>query len=88
VAENFRLETILAADGRVLTGRILSEGDYRSEKLILATDPLRPDLTVEIDKKDISEHKTTPTSPMPAGLLDTFSLAEIRDLLAYLEGER
>jgi putative heme-binding domain-containing protein len=88
VAENFRLETILAADGRVITGRVLSEGDYRSEKLILATDPLRPELTVEIDKKDISEHRATLTSPMPAGLLDTFSLGEIRDLLAYLEAGR
>ncbi len=86
VAENFRLETVLTESGKVYTGRILAEGDYRSEKVVLALDPLRPELTVELDKKEITEHRTLPVSPMPNGLLDNFSLAEIRDLLAYLEG--
>jgi putative heme-binding domain-containing protein len=85
VAENFRLETILTASGQVHTGRVVNEGDYRSEKIVLQTDPLQPDKIVELDKKEISEHRTTQTSPMPDGLLDTFTLEEIRDLLAYLE---
>lgn len=88
VAENFRLETILTTSGQVHTGRIVNEGDYRSEKIILQTDSLQPDKMVELDKKEISEHRTTPTSPMPNGLLDTFTLEEIRNLLAYLETGR
>jgi putative heme-binding domain-containing protein len=86
VAENYRLEQVLTESGQVYTGRVVNEGDYRSEKLILALDPLQPDKIVELDKKEITEHRTTPTSPMPNGLLDTFTPEEIRDLLAYLEG--
>ncbi|WP_254513257.1 hypothetical protein [Anatilimnocola floriformis] len=84
VAENFRLETILTEDGKVYTGRVINEGDYRSQKITLQLDALQPDKLVTLDKKEISEHRTLPVSPMPNGLLDTFSLAEIRDLLAYL----
>ena len=84
VAENFRLETILMEDGKVYTGRLMNEGDYRSEKITLQLDALQPDKIITLDKKEISEHRTLPVSPMPNGLLDTFSLAEIRDLLAYL----
>jgi putative heme-binding domain-containing protein len=85
VAENYRLETIVTEAGKSYTGRIVPEGDYRSETIKLATDPLRPDQIVEIDKKQIADHHVTSLSPMPQGLLDGFSLAEIRDLLAYLE---
>ncbi|WP_425616268.1 hypothetical protein NA78x_006211 [Anatilimnocola sp. NA78] len=84
VAENYRLETILTDDGKSYTGRVVAAVDYRSEKLTFNTDPLRPELTVEIDKKQISAHRPTETSPMPSGLLDTFSRDEIRHLLAYL----
>lgn len=85
VAENYRLETIVTESGQVHTGRIVNEGDYRSPKIRLATDSLRPDLIVEIDKTSITEHRQTGTSPMPDGLVDGFSLEEIRDLLVYLE---
>jgi hypothetical protein len=64
---------------------VLIEGDFRSEKLFLSVDPLHPSKTVEIDKKQIEEYRIMPTSPMPQGLLDTFTLDEIRDLLAFLE---
>ncbi len=84
VAENFRMETVLTESGKVYTGRVINEGDYRSEKLTLQIDPLQPDKIVELDKKEITEHRTLPVSPMPNGLLDTFTLEEIRDLLAYL----
>jgi putative heme-binding domain-containing protein len=84
VAENFRMETVLTEAGKVYTGRVINEGDYRSEKLTLQIDPLQPDKIVELDKKEITEHRTLPVSPMPDGLLDTFTLEEIRNLLAYL----
>ena len=85
VAENYRQEQVLTEAGKTYTGRVVNEGDYRSEKLILALDAMQPDKIVELDKKEISEHRTIPTSPMPNGLLDTFTREEIRDLLAYLE---
>lgn len=85
VDEKYRSEQIVTTDGRVLVGRIVTGGDYRSTKLNLATDPLRPGLTVEINKSEIDTHQSSPQSPMPTGLLDTLSADEIRDLLAYLE---
>jgi len=85
VSETYRLELIETADGRTHTGRIIPEGDYRKETIRLATDPLDATKEVLIDKKDIVDHQPQPLSPMPAGLLDTFTPAEIRDLLTYLE---
>lgn len=85
VAENYRNTVIETQQGQVLTGRIVSEGDFRSEILRLNTDPLRPSLVVEIDKRQIADYRQGETSPMPQGLLDGFTLDEIRDLLAFLE---
>ncbi len=85
VAENYRLDSIVTTEGMVYTGRLLIEGDYRSEKVRIQTDPLDFNSVKEIDKRDIDQHWQTEQSPMPDGLLDTFELDEIRDLLAYLQ---
>lgn len=85
VAENYHSDRIQTTDGRILTGRILQSGDFRSPTLRIVTDPLHPDLFTEITKRDIESHTTIPTSPMPAGLLDTLSKQEIADLLAFIE---
>lgn len=86
VAENYRSVTIQTTDGKVLTGRVVAAGDFRAENLRLITDSLRPDQVVEIDKKSIEVHHPSDRSPMPEGLLDTFTREEIADLLAYLTG--
>lgn len=85
VAENYRNVQILTTDGRVLVGRVLNEGDYRSEMLKLAVDPLRPSQVVQISKRDIERYQLSETSPMPTGLLDGFTEAEIIDLLVFLK---
>jgi putative heme-binding domain-containing protein len=84
VAENYRNVEVVTTDGRVIIGRPLTAGDYRAEKLRIATDPLRPSVVVELDKQEIELHRLAPTSPMPTGLLDTLTREEIADLLAYL----
>ncbi len=76
---------VVAEAGKVHVGRLLNEGDFRSEKLKLNTDPLQPGQIVEIDKKEIVEQQLHDTSPMPLGLLDMFTRAEIADLLTFLE---
>jgi hypothetical protein len=72
-------------DGRSIVGRVLIEGDYRSETMRIAIDPLRPPQIVEINKRDLQEYRLSETSPMPTGLLDRFSADEILDLLSFLE---
>ncbi len=86
IAENYRSIQILTTDGRVVSGRLLIEGDYRSQKLAIVSDSLKPTQSVEIDKSEIESLTESPISPMPAGLLDTFNEHEIRDLLEYLRG--
>lgn len=88
VAENYRAETIQTVDGKVITGRLVAGGDFRSEKIRLIPDSLRPDQVIELDKKSIESHQQSDQSPMPQGLLDTFTDKDIADLLAYLTGRK
>jgi putative heme-binding domain-containing protein len=85
VAENYRNLNVVTTSGKVLVGRLVNAGDFRGEKLRLNVDPLHPGQLVEIDKKDVADQQLVDTSPMPKGLLDTFTREEIADLLAFLE---
>ena len=73
---NFELE-----DGTVLTGTIAQEDEHR---VSLAADPLTRHEVLHIPQSQITARKISPLSPMPSGLLNTFSEAEILDLLAYV----
>ncbi len=84
VAETYRQTTFVLADGRVVTGRPLP-GDYRAANLRIGTDPLDPTKVVEFSKSLVEEHRVSPVSPMPKGLLNVLERDEILDLLAYLE---
>ncbi|MFM7072560.1 MAG: c-type cytochrome [Planctomycetota bacterium] len=85
VSEIYRNSRVVTEDGKVYTGRVVSAGDYRSQTLKLNTDPLRPSQWVEVDKRTIAEFLELGTSPMPEGLLNSFTRDEIADLLAFLE---
>ena len=84
VAENYRKVQVATKDGRVLVGRVLIEGDYRSQKLQIATDSLNASETIEIEKSEIESIRESAISPMPSGLVDGFQAEEILDLLEYL----
>ncbi len=84
VAENYRKVQVATKDGRVLVGRVLIEGDYRSQKLQIATDSLNASETIEIEKSEIESMRESAISPMPSGLVDGFQAEEILDLLEYL----
>src|SRR4029453_4342078 len=85
VAENYRSVHVLLKGGRSLVGRVVSEGDYRSETLRLATNPLKPAEIVELNKREIERSKLADSSPMPDHLLDTFDEKSILDLLEFFE---
>jgi len=72
---------ITTTAGQVVIGRIVEE---TTETVVLRPNPLAPE-TVTVRKSDIESREFSKTSPMPAGLLNTFSQEEILDLLAYLE---
>lgn len=85
VPETYRSVHIVTTDGKSYVGRVVLGGDYRSETLNLATDPLHPDKTVAIRKSDIETEQTSATSMMPEGTLNTLTKEEILDLLAFIE---
>lgn len=75
---NIALET---SGGRVVIGRIVDE---TPEMVVVRPNPLEP-ATVAVKKSEIESRKLSKISPMPAGLLNTFTQDEVLDLLAYLE---
>ena len=81
LSEQYANTAIATSDGRVVIGRIVEE---TSDKVVIKPNPLETD-TISVGKSDIESRKLSNISPMPAGLLNTFSESEILDLLAYLE---
>jgi len=51
---------------------------------VLMTDPIHPN-RVEIRTADVVSRRPSKISPMPAGLVNSFSEDEILDLIAYME---
>lgn len=87
IAENYRSLQIVTVDGQSHVGQATLGGDYRSPVLRLATNPRKPFETIEIAKTEIESQTYSDVSWMPAGLLDTFTRAEIEDLIAYLQSK-
>ncbi len=69
-------------DGTVVRGTVVG---VVGERLRVAPVMLVPDVTVEVAKADIASEAPSPVSPMPAGLVDTFSRDQILDLMAFLD---
>ena len=78
----YALATLLLDDGTVISGRAVS---VNRRELTIEVDPLTAE-TVVVDRSRIEQSLPTARSPMPAGLLDRFTAAEITDLLAVLSG--
>jgi putative heme-binding domain-containing protein len=81
VSDQYKASVVQTADGRVITGRIVSESP---EKLVVVTDPEDATKFVELVRADVEEVTASPTSLMPQGLLDQLNEAEVLDLLAYV----
>lgn len=63
-------------------GRIAQE---TPEKVVVMINPFDTTTTATVNKSAIKSRELSKVSLMPPGLIDTFSEAEILDLLAYLE---
>ncbi|MDX1679264.1 MAG: c-type cytochrome [Akkermansiaceae bacterium] len=85
ISDQFAFDLIVRQDGSTLTGKIVEEKD---EKWLVATNPYDMSQTVEIERGDIKEVKTSPVSPMPAGLVNRMNEEELKALLAYLLGKQ
>lgn len=77
VGRDYRMTVVQTADGRSLSGLVVSK-DNRTLKLQTETELLTLHLL------DIDEMKETRLSPMPDGLLKNLAKDDVRDLFAYL----
>jgi putative heme-binding domain-containing protein len=81
VSDQYRGSVVQTADGRVATGRIVSES---AEAITLVTDPEDATKFVEIGRSDIEEILPAAESLMPRGLLAPLGEDEVLDLIAYV----
>jgi putative heme-binding domain-containing protein len=82
IHKEFQTQMILVDDGRLLTGLVVEETD---DQLRLLPNLLKPDKIETIDKSSIEVRRIAEVSTMPTGLLDTYSVEEIFDLLAFIQ---
>ena len=81
VSDRYAAVRIATLDGRVLTGTVK---DLTGDEWTVMTDPLDPAGLVKVRRKDVESVRPSPVSPMPTGLLNTFTEAEVLDLIAFL----
>ncbi len=82
IHKEFQTQMIGTDDGRLRTGLVIKETD---NEIRLLPNLLKPDKIETISKSSIEARKTADVSTMPTGLLDTYTVEEIFDLLAYIQ---
>jgi len=80
VSDQYKASIVQTAQGKVYTGRIVSESP---ESITIVTDPEDATKFAEIKRSDIEEILPSSESLMPKGLLDQLNESEVLDLLAY-----
>lgn len=95
-SREFILESILAPSASI-NGRFyhtefhLKDGSTTRGSLITVTDGtlviapvmMVPDVTVEVSEDDVASEGPSAISPMPEGLIDSFTEEQVRDLFAF-----
>lgn len=81
ISDQYSAVTITLVDGKQATGRVVNLVD---DLLIIMPDMLQPGALVKVNRNDVESMTTSKISMMPAGLIDTCTADEVKDLLAYL----
>lgn len=82
IDEKYRDSRVLTMDGEVVVGQ-LAGGN--KEQLYFSTSPFEPAQITRIRRDAIETRQPSSVSPMPTGLLNTLTEAEILDLMAWVE---
>ncbi len=81
IDDKFRSVTLFLSDGSGVSGTLEMED---TGKVTLRPNPLSAE-TISVDKKDIRRRELSKISPMPDDLLNTLTIEQILDLLAWFE---
>ena len=81
IDEKFHQVTLAMQDGTEITGTVDAED---ARKITLRLNPLSKE-TRELLKEKVRSRSVSSLSPMPAGLLNVLTAAQVLDLLAFLE---
>lgn len=84
VSDQYATVEVNTVAGDSYTGRI---GDQNEKEILLKPDMLNPAAVRRIPWQDIDSVRPSTQSLMPPNLLDSFTEAEILDLLAYLKSQ-
>ncbi|MEM7013799.1 MAG: hypothetical protein AAF585_20235, partial [Verrucomicrobiota bacterium] len=86
IADPYLNYLIQKKGGETVIGRLIRD-DFRKSALFISSNIFAPTQLTEISKHDIESYEPTPVSPMPPNLLDTLTMQEIADLIAFLSSE-
>ncbi|HZL36894.1 MAG TPA: c-type cytochrome [Tepidisphaeraceae bacterium] len=81
ISEQYMNTAVRQKNGDVVIGRLIQE---TPDALVLQPDQLKPE-KITVKKSDVQARQLSKVSPMPEGLVNTFTQNEILDLLAYME---
>ena len=82
IADKYQATRFELSSGKIVTGLVISEDDDRIQ---VSADPLHPSMLSTLAKEEIESQTPSPVSSMPEDLVNTLTLDEILDLLAFLE---
>jgi putative heme-binding domain-containing protein len=83
ISDQYAAVSIAKTGGQVVTGRV---GNMHGDILSVIEDMFDPGAATDVRRGDIEEMKLSDVSPMPVGLLNSLTEAEIQDLCAFLLG--
>jgi len=82
IADKYRNISITTRNGELIEGRLVGESD---ESLLISTSALNTSQVREVKLKALATRSDSKFSPMPPGLVNSFTKNEIVDLLALLQ---
>jgi putative heme-binding domain-containing protein len=81
ISDQYTAIDVVTKDGRVVTGRLVNQGDG---EIMINTNMLDPGANEDIKRSEIEELSLSSVSMMPTGLLNTLDEDEVLDLMAFL----
>ena len=81
IDEKFRNTEFTLKDGTIVSGQLMRE----EAGVMHVRTTLLPEQVTRIAKADVKSSRASAVSPMPSGLLDSFTREDILDLIAFLE---